>query len=561
MERTPEQVERCVHGYVDAVLEGELVVGRLTRLAVERYVRDVNEGSDRGLWFDEQAAARAINFFSFCKHSKGEWAGQPLDLEPWQQFVMWNVFGWKNENNVRRFRTVYDQIARKNGKSTKLAGVGLLLTGADDEEGAEVYTAATKLDQAKIIHEEAKRMVKRSKPLSQLFQIRHNNIHIERSFSKYEPLGADSNTLDGLNVHAALIDELHAHKTRTLWDVLDSATGARSQPMMFAITTAGFDRNGICYEMRDYSIKVLEETIEDDTMFAFIAEMDEGDDWRDEANWIKANPNLNVSVYLDDLRRKAKTAAEIPSAENNFRCKHCNEWVEQEFRWMPMHLWAECADPVIEKDLIGRPCYGGLDLANKKDIAAWVLLFPPHGTDEKWRILPRLYVPADNAIQREQSSSAKYHTWGRQGYLKLTPGNVIDYATIRQDIIEDGRKFGIQDIGADRWNLEMLRQELDGVGAKFYEFGQGFRDMSEPMKELDAMVAAKRIAHGNHPVLRWMASNVVAKSDEADNIKPDKKKSAEKIDGIVALIMAIGRAKCHEQKSPSVYETRGILTL
>lgn len=557
-----EQIEAIVAQYVDDVLSGEIITGRLVRLAVERHVRDINEGADRGLWFDPDAGARPIQWFDFCHHSKGKWANTPITLEPWQMFVLWCVFGWRREDGTRRFRTVHEELGRKNGKSTKLAGVGLLLTGADDEAGAEVYTAGTKLDQAKIIHEEAKRMVRSSRHLSRLFQIRHNNIHIEETYSKYEPLGADSNTLDGLNVHAALIDELHAHKSRTLFDVLDSATGARSQPLIYAITTAGFNKEGICYEQRDYAIKVLEQTVEDDTLFAYIATLDEGDDWRDESVWIKANPNLGVSVDIDDLRRKAARAQEIPAAENNFRCKHCNQWVEQEFRWMSMIAWNECNTPVNEDDLVGRPCFGGLDLANKKDVAAWLMLFPPiEGEDDIWRVLPRFFVPKDTALQREMSGSAKYHTWGNQGYITLTPGNVIDYDAIKKQIAADGEKFGLGEIGADRWNLEMLRQQLEGCGAEFYQFGQGFRSMSEPMKQLDVMVSSRRLAHGGNPVLRWMASNVVAKTDEADNIKPDKAKSLEKIDGIVALIMAIGRAMIDQDTPESVYETRGILTL
>ncbi len=547
--------------YIRGVLDGTTQAGKWQRMAVERHVRDLAHGYERGLWFDEAGATRSIRFFSFLKHSKGEWAGQTIRLEPWQQFIQWVVFGWKKEDGTRRFRTAYIEVARKNGKSTVASGNGLYLFDADQEPGAEVYTAATKKDQAKITHSEATRMVKSSPSLRKRIGVYKDNLHNELTHSKFEPLGRDADSLDGLNIHAAIVDELHAHKTRDLWDVLETATGARRQPLMIAITTAGFNRQSICYEQHDYTRKILERVIEDDSYFGIIFSLDDDDDWEDERTWIKANPNLGVSVKLDDLRRKAAKAKEMPSALNAFLRLHMNLWTQSETKWVDVEKWRSCGEAVDAEGLRGRICYGGLDLSSTIDISALVLVFPPQKSGDKFRVLCFFWVPEEAMWKRSKKDRVPYDAWVREGFIEATPGDVIDYAFILARIEELAGRYDLREIAFDRWGATKLAQDMQEADLTVVEFGQGFASMSGPMKELERLIAAGELAHGGNPVLTWMADNLVARQDPAGNIKPDKEKSIEKIDGMVALIMALARAIRNEGDGESVYEERGLREL
>lgn len=548
--------------YIEQVSRGEIVVCKWVRLAVERHLRDLETGHERGLTFDEEAARRAIRFFGFLRHSKGEWAGQVVILEPWQQFILWVLFGWKGADGTRRFRTAYEEIARKNGKSTKAAGVGLYLFDADKEPGAEVYTAATKRDQARITHSEATRMVKKSAALKKRIAVYKDNLHNEATASKFEPVGRDADSLDGLNIHGAIVDELHAHKTRDLWDVLETATGSRRQPLMYAITTAGYNRTTICYELHDYTRKILEGIIEDDSFFGIIFTLDEGDDWEDERNWVKPNPNLGISVKLDDLRRKAAKAKKMPSALNAFLRLHMNVWTQAETKWVNPEKWAACGGEVDPEALLGRACYGGLDLSSTIDITAFILVFPPVVKGEPYKVLCRFWVPEAAMHERSKRDRVPYDAWVREGFIEATPGDVIDYDFIVAEILELAERYDLKEVAFDRWGASKMIQELQEVELTVAQFGQGFASMSGPMKELERLIAAGEMAHGNNPVLRWMADNLVARLDPAGNIKPDKAKSIEKIDGMVALIMALARAILQEgDEGDSVYEERGILLL
>lgn len=548
--------------YARDVVAGRIVAGRLVKLACERHLRDLKTGHKRGLYFDEAAAERALAFFGCLRHSKGEWAGQPLLLSPWQQFITWCLFGWKRADGTRRFRTALVEIARKNGKSTYAAAVALYLAFADGEGGAEVYAAATKRDQARIVHGEAVRMVRKSPGLRKRIGIVKDNLHIEETASKFEPLGSAEDTLDGLNVHGAVVDELHAHPNRQTFDVLETATAARRQPLILAVTTAGFDRHSVCWELHEYGVKVLEGTVEDDTFFAYIAAIDEGDDWQDEDNWPKANPNLRVSVKLDDMQRKARKAKEIPAAQNNFRRLHLNEWTEQDERWLSIDVWKPCGrrsvDELIEL-LRGRPCYGGLDLSSKIDLTAAALVFPPLSGEQVYHVLSYFWVPKENMRKREKRDRVPYGAWAAAGHLRATEGNGVDYDVIRRDVNELGKQFRIKEIAVDRWNSEHLQTQLSGDGFTVIEFGQGFASMSGPTKDLEALLLSRRIEHAGHPVLTWCASNVAIEIDAAGNYKPSKKKSREKIDGIVALIMGLGRAMVAAPAKKSVYARRGVI--
>jgi phage terminase large subunit-like protein len=528
------------------VLAGRVTVCRLTRLSVERHYRDLAEAGQRDLVFRPEMAAHVIKFYpKHCKHSEGEWQGRPIELSPWQAFWLAVEFGWYRVDGRRRFRTWYEEVARKNGKSTKLAGLGLYLFACDREGGAQVYTAATKLEQAKITHGQAVMMVNQDKGLRSLITAHHDKLFIQGTANRFQPLGADAKTQDGLNVHGAIIDELHAHPNRDLWDVLDTARGARRNSIMHAITTAGFNQEGsICLEQRAYLIQILEgvEGFDDDSYGGVIYTLDPDDDWRDESNWIKANPGLGVSVFLDDLRSAAKKAAGVPAALFNFLTKRLNIWTQQVNSWLSLDDWDKGSRPIDLDRLKGRRCYGGLDLSSRTDLTAWVLIFPPDETEKDWIVLPRFFVPEDNMQLRERKDRVPYKAWARQGLLTPTPGNVVDQEMIRVQILEDAEQFDLVQIGFDDWNATKLVSELMDAGLDLVSIRQNFGDMTEPTKELEALAMSGQLVHGGHAVLRWCAGNVVVLRDTNDNYRPAKNKSRERIDGVVALIMALARA-------------------
>ena len=528
--------------YIADVLSGKQIACHWVQAACQRHVDDLRDGSARGLRFDEDAAEHVLKFFTILKHSKGEWAGQPIVLEPWQQFMLWVLFGWRRADGTRRFRTAYIEVARKNGKSTLGAGIGLYLLAADGEPGAEIYSAATKRDQARITHLEAVRMVRASPMLKRRIRTFRDNLNIEGTASKFEPLGADADTTDGLNIHGAIVDEIHAHKNREMWDRLDTATGARRQPLMFGITTAGYDRQSLCWTLNEYSKKVLEGVIQDDTFFGLIYTLDDGDDWQDEATWVKANPNLNISKKIDDLRRKCQRATEMPSAQNSFLRLELNIWTQSETKWMPIEHWRQCGLPIDYSALAGRKCYAGLDLSSTLDLTAFVLVFPPAAEEDVYLVQSRFWIPEENLQKRVHDDRVPYDVWLRGGFLNATPGNVIDYDFIFTQIEADAKMYKIEEVAFDRWGAARVVQVLQAKGLTCVEFGQGYASMSPPMKELERLVMSHKIAHGNNPVMNWMADNVVAGMDPAGNIKPDKEKSREKIDGIVGLLMGLDRA-------------------
>lgn len=555
---------RVVMQYIYNVINGDVPACRLVRLAAERHMRDMETAAERGLRFDRKAAQHAIDFFGFLKHSKGEWAGQEFRLSPWQQFITWNIFGWKRVDGRRRFRTVYIEVPRKNGKTTWLSGIGLYLLVADGESGAEIYSAATMRDQAKLSWGEAARMVSGSNALSQMVKLYRasSTLVLEQTHSKFVPLGADADTLDGLNVHGALIDELHAHKTRAVVDVLDTATVARRQPLIVEITTAGSDRNSVCWEHHEYTRQVLEGAIVDDTWFGFISTVDEGDAWDDPASWQKANPNFGISVSIDDLAAKAGRAKKLPAAQNAFRRLHLNQWTQQSERWIDMSLWDENAGTVDEKRLEGRVCYGGLDLSSVSDMTAWVMLFPHDVNHEELDVLARFWIPEAKLNDDSNRYLDQYRVWVQQGYLQVTPGDAIDYAFVKRQILDDARRFRVMSINVDRlFQAYQLSLELVDEGLQIFGLGQGFLSMAAPTRELERRLLNKQIHHGGNPVLCWMADNVAVKQDAAGNMKPDKAGSQGKIDGIVALIMALDRAMRHETPTVSVYEQRGLMTV
>lgn len=554
--------------YCHNVLEGAIPAGALIRQAVERHLRDLETGQERGIWFDRAAAQFAIDFFGFLKHSKGEWRGLPFILEPWQQFMIWCLFGWKRADGFRRFRNAYIEVPRKNGKSTLAAGIGLYLLAADGEGGAEVYSAATKRDQAKIVWGEASEMVKMSPSLRNMITLfrSSNTLVIQPTASKFTPLGADEDSLDGLNVHGAIIDEVHAHASRKTYDALDTATGARRQPLLLEITTAGSDQSSLCFEHHEYSRKILEGTIEDDTQFSFIANADKGDDWTNPATWAKANPCLGVSLKIDALEDEAQKAKEMPAQQNTFRRMHLDEWTQQSTRWINLLLWDQnagelpMATEAREKALAGRAGYGGLDLSAVSDLTAWVMGFPDPNDPEALEVLCRFWCPEAKLHDTNNRYMDQYRAWAQAGYLKTTPGDAIDYGYIKQQILEDARRFKLISLNVDRlFQGYQLSQELADEGLDVFGMGQGFLSMAAPMKEFERRMLGKKLHHGGNPVLRFMADNVAVQMDPAGNLKPDKAKSQGRIDGIVAEVMMLDRAMRHEPPKRSVYESRGLV--
>lgn len=508
-------------------------------------------------------------FFSFLKHSKGEWSGQRLALEPWQQFYAWTLFGWKRKDGTRRFRTSYLEVARKNGKSTFGAGVVLKLLVADGEPGAEIYTAATKLSQAQIVFAEAERMVRQSPDLKQVVKTFKNNLNVPASFAKAEPLGQDSDTLDGLNVHGALVDELHAHPTGDMWDVLETATGSRRQPLLVTITTAGHDRQTICYQFHDYTEKVLSQVLDDDAWHGMIFSLDrdpqtgELEDWESETAWIKANPNLGVSKKLSDMRDKARKAKQMPARLNVFLQKELNIWTQASQRWINPDMWrALNLGPIDLAELAGRPCYGGLDLSSTTDLSALVWVFAPQPGQLVTDVLCRFWMPEDNIERRVKQDRVPYDAWIRQGWITTTSGNTVDYDVILAQIQEDLAQFGVKQMAFDPWNATSVTNKLQQVSSvELVEFRQGYVSMNPAMKTLEVAVARRTINTGGNPVLAWMADNLVASMDPAGNLKPDKGKSRERIDGMVALIMALHRASLEMGDRRSVYDSRDMRSL
>ena len=535
-------------------------IGKLERLGIERQARDLERWPARsqadcepdGYWWDEHAANRVVEFIErFCRHHKGEWAGQPFRLEPWQREIVRTIFGWRRPDGTRRFRTAYVEVPRKNGKTELAAAVGLYLLVADGEAGAEVYSAATKRDQARIVHNAAKQMLRRSPDLRRFVEQYRDNLVVPATASKFEALSSESHTLDGLNPHGIILDELHAHRDRHLRDVLITGTGARRQPLEWIITTAGvYNPASIGWEMHDYAVNVLQGVFEDETFFAYIAAADEEDDWQDPATWAKANPNLGVSVKLEYLEELADRAAKSPSFLNTFFRYHLNIWTQQLERWIPIEAWDRCGGPVDEGALIGRRCFGGLDLSSTIDITALALAFPAE--DGSYDLVMRFWVPEDRLHERSERDRVPYDAWARDGWLQVTPGNVVDYGFIREEIHRLADRYEIVELAYDPWNASKLAVELFGDGVPMVEFRQGYASMSPAAKEFERLVTAGLLRHGGHPVLRWMANNVTIRQDPAGNIKPDKERSREKIDGIVAAIMAIGRASVHNA-APSPY--------
>ena len=515
--------------------------------------------------FDERKAQRVVRFIEALRHTKGEFHGQPFHLLPWQEKIIRDVFGTVRDDDLsmRQYTTAYIEIPKKNGKSELGAAIALNMLINDDEWKAEVYSCASDRQQAAIVFDVAVDMVRQSPALMKRVKIIPSTRRMiyQPTGSIYQVLSSEVATKHGLNVSACIFDELHTQPTRALYDVMTQGSGdARKQPLWFLLTTAGTDRNSICWEVHQKALDIIEGRKIDPRFYPVLFGLPDDADWTSEENWYRANPSLDHTITIDKVRDAFRKAQETPADENQFRQLRLNQWVKQSVRWMPMDKWDECGGVVDPYALEGRACYAGLDLSSTSDLTALVLAFPPTSEDEPYRVLPFFWLPEETLSLRVRRDHVPYDQWAKRGFIQTTEGNVVHYGFIERFICELGERYDIREIAHDRWNATMMVQTLEDDGFTMVPFGQGFKDMSPPTKELMRLVLEHRLCHGGHPVLRWNMDNAFVRTDPAGNLKLDKEKSTEKVDGAVALVMALDRAM-KNQGGDSVYNHRGLIVL
>ena len=512
--------------------------------------------------YDKKKADRAVTFIENLCHTKGKWAGTPFCLLPWQEQLIRDIFGIVKPDGNRQFRTAFVEICKKVGKSELAAAVALYLLYADNEPSAEVYGAAADRQQASIVFDVAKQMVEMAPALmkrSKLMGATKRIVNYSNA-GYYQVLSAEVGGKHGFSVSGLVFDEIHTQPNRQLYDVLTKGSSdARQNPLHFIITTAGNDRHSIAYELHTKAVDILEGRRVDPTFYPVVYGLKDDEDWEDEANWYKVNPSLGYTVDIERLRDAYREAKQNPADEITFKWLRCNMWVSSTVAWIPDAIYMRGNEPIDMDALAGRDCYAGLDLSSTGDITALVLIFPPRDEEEKYVLLPYFWIPEETIPRRVKANSVPYDIWEKQGYIMSTEGNVIHYDFIEKFIMDLSEKYHILEIAVDRWNATQMIQNLEGEGFTIVPFGQGFSSMSAPTKEFYRLLMEGRIIHGGNPVLRWMAGNVVIDTDPAGNIKVTKAKSKEKIDGIVAAIMALDRCIRQEGQSGSVYDERGLL--
>ena len=527
--------------YARGVLSGRIPACSLVKKACERQLDDLDRyGDGKRFIYDAEAGDRICWFIEHLTHVKGELAGQEIKLEPWQVFILHTTFSWKTTEGIRRFRRVYIEVPRGNGKSSLSSGVALFCLCGDREPGAEVYSFATTRDQAKIVFGDAKEMARQNPKLKRAFdlQVLATSLYVPKTNSYFQAKSAEGSTLDGLNTHLAVIDELHAHKTRAVYDVVETSLGKRCNSLMWVITTAGFDTAGICYEVRSFVKQILNKEAQDESQFGIIYGLDEGDDWTSEEALQKANPNWGVSVRPEIITSLQAKAIARPSAANNFKTKHLDVWCSAASSWMDMPAWNLCRRSIALSDFEGFDCYMGLDLGAKNDLTAKVLVFPVEENGRlNYYVFGTYYAPRAALLK---SGNSQYDGWETLGYLKVTEGAVTDFNQIEADILEDCSRFRVKSVAYDPWQATQLATRLSDNDVPMVEYRNTVQNMSDPMKWLEALVQDKRLIHEGDPALTWMMGNVVAKRDFKDNVFPRKEVYENKIDGAVALIMALG---------------------
>lgn len=608
-EKEIQQIGKIANGYIDDVLSGKVLACRFVHLCCQRHLDDLKHGKARGLYFDRRKAALAIKFFSYLRLWKGkEYQGKEFVLAPHFTFITWCLMGWYQTNGTRRFRKAYIETSRKSSKTTYAGGLGAYFFIADGEEGGEIYAAAVKKDQAKLVWTNIKNLTKNSVFAKKITYFTHN-LSIQETNSKCEPLSSDAKSLDGLDTHFASLDELHAHPTREVHDLISDSIGARSQPMILIITTAGFNQTGICYETREYLTQVLKGTIQDDSFFGIIYTLDTKkdwpdlrekkekarkneqteDDWTNEDVWVKAAPGLigitesgkrfgldkkgypipGYMTKIEDMRDKARIAQQMPSAQNNFLTKRLNIWVQQENRWIDLAIWDQNnVRPVTEDTCAGRLCYGGIDLSAVSDLTVWVMLFPDAEDKDLIDILIRVWCPEARLYDTKNKYRDQYQSWEKQGYLLTTEGDAIDYDFVRAQIVADNLKFNVESMSVDRGFQgyefsQKLDKELGGDenSPKVIACGMGWVSMNGPCQELERLLLLKKLNHGGNPILRWMADNVAVKINPTGGGKsPNKATSQGKIDGIIGILLGLDRKLRMPKKEENIYDTFDLIT-
>ena len=563
--------------YIDDVINKNIIICESVRLAVERHISDLKKVSEDNYlyYFDSTEAERPIIFIQNLSHTKGKWASDrlPIKLEPWQQFIIASVFGWrKKSDTLRRFRKCYVQVARKNGKTTMLSGIGNYSFFCDSprEAGVEVYYIATKKEQAKIAWEESERQIRKSKALNKLATTYKQNTRIVKksdTASKCLVLGKDSKSEDGLNPHFIGVDEYHAHPNNELLNVLESGTGARTQPLTFIITTAGFNKNAVCYEEYQYLKNILKGTIENDEYFAMIFEPDETDDWKSDEAIYKSNPNINISVNLDYIKARVKEASDKPHLQTDVKTKNLNVWTQSSSVWISKEVWDSGNNKIDVPSLAGQKCYIGLDLATTRDIAAYSLCFTYDIDDNNNFILQqRFFMPAENIRERSREEKVPYELWAEQGYITLCPGDTINFDMIENSILDDSKLYEVVDISYDPWKAIEIVTHLTDEGFQMTGIRQSFSvgGLSEGTGLFEKAIYENKIIHGDNPVLNWMLSCTEVRTDGRDNylpMKPDRRKNSKRIDGVVSSIMALHSCVRNSSDSGSVYDNEGVLVL
>lgn len=544
--------------YAEDVRSGKIVACHWVRRAVERYYSDLDQALDKGWVFSRKHAERAINFIEHLRHIKGKWAGEYLKLEPWQCFIVWNIFGWLMAGTMtRRYTEAYVELARKNGKSTLAAGIALYLEFADKEMGAEVYSVATTRDQARICFRYAQDMVRFS-DLKSYAVVTRDAIAYEPLGCTYKPLSSDARNLDGCHSHGVIVDEYHAHRTDEVYDVMQTSMGARQQPLMLIITTAGLDTSVPCFAYRKTMTQVLDGSVDADRNFAIIYTLDDIEEVDNPTTWIKANPCYGISLSEEWLVDQYEKMKREPSKIANIMTKSFNVWMDAPTVWIPDAAWSGIESVVPIEGLAGQKCVGALDLAAVNDYCSLALKFNING---RHQFLWRFYIPEDKYRNRAemQRENANIEEWVRKGYITVTPGNVTDYDYIIRDIAELGELYDITAMAYDPWNSSSIVPKLVEQGVNMQPFTQTISNYAMPTKEFERIVGLGIVDHYDNPVARWMLSNVVIREDVNGNRRPDKKKSSEKIDGIVAAIMALGQSMSDKVTEQHIYERRGIL--
>lgn len=543
------EVEARVDAYFRAVLDGSAGAGKLERQAVERHLRDLRDGSTRGLRFSWARAFHAVEFVEgYIRHTKGEWAGRRIHLEGWQLFTVVALFGWERETPegwFRRFRSAYISMARKNGKTMLAAAIAAYMLVGDCEPGAEVYFAATKREQAKIGWQQTARCIQSDPELRRFATVHESNynISVAETDSKCEAVSADHNTLDGLNAHCGVVDELHAHPNRGVYDVIESSMGARREPLLVGITTAGDKRHGLCWDLDHDGVRILDpkSEIQDDSMFVLICRLDDGDDIHDETVWRKSNPNLGISVKLQMLRDASRKAKNNFAAVSEYKRKHCNLWTEAVTAWLPLPVWDACLDQTL--DLLafaGEPCVMAADLSSTSDFTALVLLFRrPDGTAA---MFPFFWIPEETIPERVRTDRVPVDEWVAEKLIEATPGNVVDQDAMKLKILQFAQSFDVREIAMDPHNAAKLQTELLDLGLPVVSFQQGWKSMTPAIQQAEFWIQPGKLRHDGNPVMRWMMSNVALHIGPTETKKFDKARSQDRIDGVVAMVMAIGRA-------------------